>query len=146
MNYKMWETFYFLFPMVSSSKLRRASSRPLLVPTARVKDDDFDSNPGWTRWVVEIRPLPEPSRFNRLSPGSPEELGRLLDIIALFEVLPVREIRPLSESACWKKYKKKFQWCFTASAFQGINFQWRSKRWCRIQLSVHLTRLGHFCH
>lgn len=47
-----------------------------------------------------MRPLPEPSRFDRLSLGSPEELGLLLDTTALFEVLPVREMRPLSESPC----------------------------------------------
>ncbi|MFS7926317.1 hypothetical protein Hanom_Chr04g00295631 [Helianthus anomalus] len=38
---------YFLLPIVSSSKLLRASSRPPLDEgTARVKDDDLDSNPG----------------------------------------------------------------------------------------------------
>ncbi|GER46271.1 basic helix-loop-helix (bHLH) DNA-bindingsuperfamily protein [Striga asiatica] len=33
-------------PIVKSSKLRRVSSRMPLEPAARVKDDDFDSNPG----------------------------------------------------------------------------------------------------
>ncbi|KAL7610504.1 hypothetical protein Lser_V15G13865 [Lactuca serriola] len=95
---------YFLFPIVNNSKLLKASSRPLLDDgTARVKDDDLDSNPGceWSRWAVDIRPLPEPNRFNRLSPlGSPDELGLLPDTTARFDVLPVRDIRPLSESPC----------------------------------------------
>lgn len=39
---------YFLFPepIVNSSKLRSASSRPLLVAAPREKDDDLDSYPG----------------------------------------------------------------------------------------------------
>ncbi|KAG5598151.1 hypothetical protein H5410_029521 [Solanum commersonii] len=32
--------------------------------------------------------------------GSPEELGLLLEMAALFEELPFLEVRPLSESAC----------------------------------------------
>ena len=93
---------YFLFPVpiVSSSKLRRGSSRPALVAVALVKDDDLDSKPGWILWVVDRRPLPEPNRLVRFSPASPDELGRLLDTTTLFEVLPFREVRPRSESAC----------------------------------------------
>lgn len=90
--------------MVSSSKLRRASSRPPLDAKARVKDDGFCSKPGWTLWVVDRRPLPEPSRFNLFSLGSPEELGRLLDATALFDALAARETLPLTGSACCKKY------------------------------------------
>lgn len=88
--------FYFLFPvpMVRSSKLRRGSSRPAFVAAALVKEDDLDSKPGWTLWVVDGRPLPVPNQI------SPDELGRLLDTTALFEVLPFREVRPRSESTC----------------------------------------------
>lgn len=96
--------FFFPDPIVSSSKLRRESSRPPLAAGARVNDDDFNSKPGWILWVVDRRPLPETSRLERLSVGSPEELGRLLDTIALFEVLPFREeLRGLSDSACWNR-------------------------------------------
>ena len=99
---------YFLFPLPidRSSKLLRVSSRPPLAAGARVKEDDFDSNPGWILWVVDRRPLPEASRLDRFSLGSPEELGRLLDITALFEVLPFREDDwGLSESGCCKREK-----------------------------------------
>lgn len=88
--------------MVRSSKLRRASSRPPLEATARVKDDDLDSKPGWILWVVDKRPLPEPRRFDLFSLGSPDELGRLLGMTTLLEALLVRETRPLSVSACCK--------------------------------------------
>lgn len=97
--------FFFPLPIVSSSKLRRVSSRTPLA-AARVKDEDLDSNPGCNLWVVDIRPLPEPSRLWRLSLGSPEELGLLLDTTALFELLPVRESRPLSESIFWEINKQ----------------------------------------
>lgn len=94
---------YFLFPepMVRSSKLRSVSSRPPFVVAAdRVKDDDLDSNPGWSLWVVERRALLE-SRLVLLSLGSPEELGLLLDMTTLLEELPFRDKdRVLSESAC----------------------------------------------
>jgi len=104
---------YFLFPLPidRSSKLLSVSSRPPLVARARVKEDDFDSSPGWILWVVDRRPLLEASRLDRFSLGSPEELGRLLEITALFEVLPFREDdRGLSESGCCKRegiYKKQ---------------------------------------
>lgn len=52
--------------------------------------------------VVEGRPLLETNRLFRLSPCSPEELGLLLEMTAFLEVLPYRELRPLSESGCWK--------------------------------------------
>ena len=93
--------FLFPVPMVSSSKLRRGSSRPPLVAAARVKDDDFDSKPGWTLWVVDRRPLPETNRLGRFSLASPDELGRLPEMTTLFEVLPLLAApRLLSESAC----------------------------------------------
>ena len=67
----------------------------------RVKEDDFDSNPGWILCVVDRRPLLETSRLERPSVGSPEELGLLLEMIALFELLPCREDdRTFSESGC----------------------------------------------
>lgn len=51
--------------------------------------------------MVDRRPLLETSRLDRLSLGSPEELGRLLDMTGLFEVLPfLDELRVLSESGC----------------------------------------------
>ncbi|KAG5560397.1 hypothetical protein RHGRI_003645 [Rhododendron griersonianum] len=74
--------------MVSSSKLRRGSSRPPLVAAARVKDADLDSRPGWTLWVVDRRPLPDPNRLCRFSLTSTDELGRLPGMTTLFEVLP----------------------------------------------------------
>lgn len=77
---------YFLIER--SSKLLRGFSRLPFVGPARVKDDDLDSNPGWVLWAAERRPLLETSRLERPSPGSPEELGRLLEITALFEMLP----------------------------------------------------------
>lgn len=99
---------YFLFPepIVRSSKLRSASSRPLLVAAPREKDDDLDSYPGWALWVVDRRPLPEPetSLPDRLSLWSPDELGRPPDMIALFKELLFRDKeRGLSESGCWAK-------------------------------------------
>lgn len=93
--------FFFPLPIVNSSKLRRVSSLTPLV-AARVKEEDLDSKPGCNLWVVEIRPLPEPSL------GSPEELGLLLETTALFELLPVRERRPLSESIFWKWKRASF--------------------------------------
>jgi hypothetical protein len=58
--------------------------------------------------VVDRRPLLETSRLDRLSLGSPEELGRLLDMTGLFEVLPfLDELRVLSESGCYKKHTVK---------------------------------------
>lgn len=93
---------HFLFPdpMVSSSKLLRASSRPPLDVAVRVNEDDLDSKPGWTLWVVDTRPPPEVSRFDLFSANSAEELGRLLDTMTLFEALLVLETRPLSVSTC----------------------------------------------
>lgn len=95
---------YFLFPVpiVRRSKLRRVSSRLPLVATARVKEDDLDSNPGCDLWVENSRPLPDPNRLVRFSLASPLELGLLLDSTALFDVLPVQDNRPLSESVCWR--------------------------------------------
>ena len=49
--------------------------------------------------MVDRRPLLEISRLDLLSLGSPEELGLLLDMTGLFEVLPfLDELRVLSES------------------------------------------------
>lgn len=94
--------FLFPVPIDRSSKLLSVSSRPPRVPAVRVKDD-LDSRPGWTLWVVDRRLLLEINRLDRLSLGSPEELGLLLDIIGLFEALPLRvELRALSESGCYK--------------------------------------------
>lgn len=70
------------------------------VAAVRVNDDDLDSNPGWILWEEDMRLLLDTSRLDRPSLGSPEELGLLLEMRALFEVLPFREVRPLSESAC----------------------------------------------
>lgn len=95
------ESSHFLFPvpMDRSSKLLNVLSRPLLVAVARVKEDDCDSNPGWIFWVVDRRLLLETIRLDRFSLGSPEELGRLLDITALFEELPfLDDERGLDES------------------------------------------------
>lgn len=105
-------TLYFLFPVPidRSSKLLSASSRPPLVAAVRVKDVVLDSNPGWILWVVDRRPLLETSRLDRFSLGSPEELGLLLDTTGLFEVLPLRELRPLSESGCCKEERRKRMW------------------------------------
>lgn len=52
--------------------------------------------------MVDTRPLLDTSLLERLSVmvGSPEELGLLLEMAALFEELPFLEVRPLSESAC----------------------------------------------
>lgn len=101
-------TPHFLFPapIVSISKLLRASSRPPLEVAVRVKEDDFDSKPGCTLWVEDKRP-PEPSRFDLFSANSAEELGRLLDKIALFEALLVLETKPLSVSTCCYGKKEK---------------------------------------
>lgn len=91
-------------PIDRSSKLLSVSSRLPRVPAvaARVKDD-LDSKPGWTLCVEDKRLLLETSRLDRPSLGSPEELGLLLDIIGLFEELPLRvELRALSESGCCK--------------------------------------------
>lgn len=91
---------YFLLPVPidRKSKLRRVASRPDLEPEPRARADVFDSNPGWILWVVDRRPLVDIRRLDRLSLGSPDELGLLVDTTALFEVLPFRELRPLSES------------------------------------------------
>lgn len=70
------------------------------VAAVRVNDDDLDSNPGWILWEEDMRLLLDTSRLDRPSLGSPEELGLLLEMRALFEVLPFREVRPLSESGC----------------------------------------------
>lgn len=97
--------------MDRSSKLLSVSSRPPLVAVARLNEDDLDSNPGCTLWVVDNRPLLESNRLDRFSLGSPEELGRLLDTTALFEVLPFRDDdRGLSESVCWGRGKKGNGW------------------------------------
>ena len=99
--------FYFLFPVPieRSSKLRRASSRPPLVAAVvRLKVVVLDSNPGWSLWVVDRRPLLETNRLDLFSLGSPEELGRLLETTGLFEALPFRdELRALSESGFYRK-------------------------------------------
>lgn len=110
---------YFLFPVpiVRRSKLRRVSSRLPLVATARVKEDDLDSNPGCNLWVVDKRPLPVPSQERRFSLGSPDELGRLLDITTLFEVLTFLDKRPLSESFCCRM--KRHHICVIGSI--GLN-------------------------
>lgn len=52
--------------------------------------------------MVDTRPLLDTSLLDRLSVmvGSPEELGLLLEMAALFEELPFLKVRPLSESAC----------------------------------------------
>lgn len=52
--------------------------------------------------MVDTRPLLATSLLERLSVmvGSPEELGLLLEMAALFEELPFLEVRPLSESGC----------------------------------------------
>ena len=94
---------YFLLPVPidRNSKLLRASSRPGLTAALRATVEVFDSKLGWILWVVDIRPLVECSLLVRLSLGSPDEPGLLDDAIALFEVLPFREVRPLSRSACW---------------------------------------------
>lgn len=88
--------------MDKSSKLLSVSSRPPLVAVARVNEDDLDSNPGCILWVIDNRPPFERSRLDRFSLGSPDELGRLLDTTALFEVLPfLDDDRGLSGSGCW---------------------------------------------
>ena len=108
------DTFFFKatnsphFLIESSSKLLRGSSRVPFVAAVRVNDDDLDSNPGWILWEEDMRLLLDTSRLDRPSLGSPEELGLLLEMRALFEVLPFREVRPLSESACWKVKCKTF--------------------------------------
>ena len=58
--------------------------------------------------MVDSRPLLDTSLLERLSVGSPEELGLLLDTAALFDELPFREVRPLSESGCCHEKHQDF--------------------------------------
>lgn len=109
--------FLFPVPIDRSSKLFSGSSRLPLVPAAREKDD-LDSRPGWTLWVVDRRLLLETSRLERLSLGSPEELGLLLVMKGLFEELPFREeLRALSESGCCKDWVLDKKKCFRSQNF-----------------------------
>ena len=89
------------FLIERNSKLRKVSSRAPLAVTARVWDDDLGSNPDWSLCEDVRRPLLESNRPERLSLGSPEELGLLLDTTAFLVLLPYREeLRPFSGSGC----------------------------------------------
>lgn len=50
--------------------------------------------------MVDRRPVLDSNLLERLSVGSAEEVGLLLDMTALLEELPFLELRPLSESPC----------------------------------------------
>lgn len=138
-------TLYFLFPVPidRSSKLLSASSRPPLVAAVLVKDDVLDSNPGWNLWVVDRRPLLETSRLDRFSLGSPEELGLLLDTTGLFEVLPLRELRPLSESGCCKEGRRKRMWSDWESGCKNDFMEKRTRKICR---RLHITTRNYSPH
>lgn len=58
--------------------------------------------------MVDRRPVLDTNLLERLSVGSAEEVGLLLDMIALLEELPFLELRPLSESACCKIENKLY--------------------------------------
>lgn len=113
---------YFLLPVPidRNSKLLRASSRPGLTAEPRARVDVFDSKLGWILWVVDIRPLVECSLLVRLSLGSQDEPGLLDDAIALFEVLPFREVRPLSRSACWRVQRTVLYKCRHYQNFSSL--------------------------
>lgn len=68
----------------------------------REREENLGSDSAWILWLVERRPLLETRRPILLSFGSPEELGLLLETIALFDELTWKEVevRPLCESCC----------------------------------------------
>lgn len=92
--------YYFLSER--NSKLRRGSSRVLPFMIAVREKDDFGSTLGWILCAVDKRaplvasPL-EAILLARISLGSPEEVGLLVEMACL-EELPFREVLPLSES------------------------------------------------
>lgn len=73
--------------------------------------------------MTDERILPDAILPDRPSGGSLDELGLLIEIAALFDELPFREVWPLSESSCCGNITK-----FLSQYLTAINYIQMSKK------------------